>query len=149
MYWILVIALRKFLRTRFCSASEVKYCSFVIRFDLLNLLSFYGGYRKKGFLDYFSWFVGICLFFLESNSGRLCERGQSWRHIWREKLAPHGRDGIRWHPSRSVIGMNSRVLNSLYLPVVLSTDVVISGLKCIFHILSVMCCSISWRKSIA
>ena len=41
------------------------------------------------------------------------------------------------------------MVDSLYLSVVLSTDVVISGLKCIFHILSVMCCSISWWKSIA
>ena len=31
------------------------------------------------------------------------------------------------------------MVDSLYLSVVLSTDVVISGLKCIFHILSVMC----------
>ena len=149
MYWILVVALRELLRTRFCSASEAKYCFFVMRFDLLNLLLFYGGYRKKAFWSISHVLLEYVFFFLESNSGRLCERGQSWRHIWRDKLVLHGRDGIWWHPSRSVIGMNSRVLNSLDLHVVLSTDVVIYGLKCIFHILSVMCCSISWWKSIA
>ena len=44
--------------------------------------------------------------------------------------------------------MNFRAMNSLYLPVVLSTDVVISSLKCIFHILSAMYCGISWWQSI-
>ena len=61
---------------------------------------------------------------------------------------PVGRDRIHLHLCSSVIGMNSRLMNSLHLPVVLSTDVVISSLKCIFHLLSAMCFSISWWQSI-